>query len=90
MLFTPDLLYLGSKTVELPSFSPLPGCTAPPHPVQGLRRAVTAVVEGRVITCGGELDILSTIIHDTGVITINNFNVCLQNIPSPSDSDTDK
>ena len=71
MLISDNLLYLGTKTVQLPSFTPLNTCSPPPHPelygwnfdeyfpvylpdVQELRFAVTGLVRGRVITCGGK------------------------------------
>jgi len=53
---SPSLLYLGSKTLQLPSFSPLPGCTAPPHPDANcnVEYAVTGLVGGKVLACGGD------------------------------------
>jgi hypothetical protein len=52
---SPSLLYLGSKTLQLPSLSPIPGCTAPPHPDANcnVEYAVTGLVGGKVFACGG-------------------------------------
>jgi len=52
---SPILLYLGSKTLQLPSLSPIPGCTAPPHPDANcnVEYAVTGLVGGKVFACGG-------------------------------------
>ena len=52
-----DLLYLGdSNIVELPSFSPVTSCSVKPHPVSGLRYAVTGIVDGEIMVCGGQCD----------------------------------
>jgi len=49
-----DILYLGSEFLGLPSFKPLPNCSAPSHPAhEHLRHAVTGVLEGKIFTCGG-------------------------------------
>jgi len=49
-----DILYLGSEFFGLPSFKPLPNCSAPSHPLHdSLKHAVTGVVDGKILTCGG-------------------------------------
>merc|ERR1719474_753293 len=49
-----DILYLGSEFLGLPSFKPLPNCSAASHPAhERLRHAVTGVMEGKIFTCGG-------------------------------------
>jgi len=49
-----DLIYLGRAPLfELPTFSPLYDCSIPPHPVEELHDAVTGLVEGKIMTCGG-------------------------------------
>ena len=50
-----DLLYLGnSLTVELPSFSPYTSCSVKEYPLAGLSYAVSAIVGGEVMVCGGQ------------------------------------
>ena len=39
---------------ELPSFTVKSDCDVPPHPLEGLKYAVTGIVDGKVMTCGGE------------------------------------
>ena len=52
-----ELLYFGNTIVELPSFEPFSECKLPPHPTKELTKATTSVLDGKVITCGGELSI---------------------------------
>ena len=55
ILFAIDLILLGGETIaELPSFTVKSDCDVPPHPLEGLEYAVTGIVEGKVMTCGGE------------------------------------
>ena len=55
ILFVVDLIFLGGETIaELPSFTVKSDCDVPPHPVEGLEDAVTGIVDGKVMTCGGE------------------------------------
>jgi len=49
-----DLLYFGDTIVELPSFEPFTKCKVAPHPVKDLGVAVTGLLDGKVITCGGK------------------------------------
>jgi len=50
-----DLIYLGGGVMrELPTFSPLSNCTVPPYPIEVLKDAVTIVIEGEIMTCGGK------------------------------------
>jgi len=51
-----ELLYLGNTIVKLPSFEQLSKCKLPPHPNKELTKATTGVVDGKVITCGGEVE----------------------------------
>ena len=53
--FFVDLLYFGDTIVELPSFEPFTKCKVAPHPVKDLGVAVTGLLDGKVITCGGEI-----------------------------------
>ena len=50
-----DLLYLGTKTVQLPFFTPITYCTTSPNPVKELGGVVTGLVQGKVFTFGGIL-----------------------------------
>ena len=55
--YSSELLYLGSTIVKLPSFEQLFKCKLPPHPNKELTKATTGVLDGKVITCGGELSV---------------------------------
>jgi len=48
-----DLLYFGNKIVELPSFERFTKCKVAPHPIEELHIAVTGLLNGKVVTCGG-------------------------------------
>jgi len=48
-----DLLYFGNKIVELPSFERFTKCKVAPHPIEELGIAVTGLLNGKVVTCGG-------------------------------------
>jgi len=54
---TTDLLLLDStktpKVLQLPSFTPLPGCSVPRYPLTVVN-SVSGVQDGHVILCGGE------------------------------------
>ena len=51
----PDHLFLGnSKVVKLPDFSPVSECEVPAYPVAGVKYAVTGIVNGSVMKCGGQ------------------------------------
>ena len=52
--YSSELLYLGNTIVKLPSFEPFSKCKLPPHPNKELTKATTVVLDGKVITCGGE------------------------------------
>ena len=47
------LLYLGTKTVQMPNFTVKSNCPTQPYPVAGVAYAVTGIVNGAVMTCGG-------------------------------------
>jgi len=51
-----ELVYLGNTIVKLPSFEQLSKCKLPPHPNKELTKATTGVLDGKVITCGGEVE----------------------------------
>merc|ERR1712086_730752 len=49
-----DLLYLDSTMiVELPSFTPFTSCPVDSYPIPGVQVAVTAVLNNRLLVCGG-------------------------------------
>jgi len=49
-----DLLYLGEiGAYKLPSFTPASNCSIPNHRIKRLRFAVTELVNGKIMTCGG-------------------------------------
>eukprot|EP00092_Neocalanus_flemingeri_P004950 GFUD01005323.1.p1 GENE.GFUD01005323.1~~GFUD01005323.1.p1 ORF type:complete len:601 (+),score=163.41 GFUD01005323.1:149-1951(+) len=59
---SPDLLFLADRTVQLPNFLTGTSCSLPPYPLTGtkenrtgldFRYAVTGIVSGEVMTCGG-------------------------------------
>ena len=54
---TGNILYLSdTKMVMLPSFQAVQGCSVPPYPVTSLRYyAVSGIVNGKLIICGGKL-----------------------------------
>ena len=64
-----DLLYLGnSLTVELPSFSPYTSCSVQEYPLAGLSYAVSAIVGGEVMVCGGQYGyIIDTFVYFTSL-----------------------
>ena len=47
------LLYLGTMTVQMPNFTVKSNCPTQPYPVARVTNAVTGVVNGAVMTCGG-------------------------------------
>jgi len=49
----PNVMYVGSKAVELPSFTLLSNCSIFNHPEAELTRAVTGMVDGKIMSCGG-------------------------------------
>ena len=51
-----DVMYVGgSKAVELPSFTLLSNCSIFNHPEGELYRAVTGMVDGKIMSCGGKI-----------------------------------
>ena len=47
------LLYLGTMTVQMPYFTVKSNCPTQPYPVARVTWAVTGIVNGAVMTCGG-------------------------------------
>ena len=49
-----DVMFLGENAiVKLPSFRPISNCSFPQHPIQELKYAITGLVDGKIMTCGG-------------------------------------
>jgi len=46
-------MYIGKMALELPSFTPLSNCSIPKYPEERLEHAVTGVVDGKIMSCGG-------------------------------------
>ena len=52
-------MYLGdTNMVEVPSFHPVYDCPVPPYPLAGVNGAVSGIVTGKIIICGGKVVII--------------------------------
>jgi len=54
----PNVMYIGSINIgqmalELPSFTPLSNCSIPKYPEDKVHEAVTGVIDGKIMSCGG-------------------------------------
>jgi len=49
----PNVMYIGKMALELPSFTPLSNCSIPKYPEDRLEHAVTGVIDGKIMSCGG-------------------------------------
>ena len=47
-------MYIGKMALELPSCTPL-NCSIPKYPEERLEQAVTGVVDGKIMSCGGKV-----------------------------------
>ena len=48
-------MYIGQQALELPTFAPLSGCSIPEYPEDKIHQAVTGVVDGKIMSCGGNI-----------------------------------
>ena len=51
-------MYIGQQALELPTFAPLSGCSIPEYPEDKIHQAVTVVVDGKIMSCGGNIELL--------------------------------
>ena len=52
---TLDVLYVGNMALELPSFTTLTNCSIPEYPEDKVAEAVTGVIDGKIMSCGGKI-----------------------------------
>ena len=64
-------MYLGHYgAFKLPSFTPASNCSIPKHPVKRLRYAVTGIVNGKIMSCGGIILIVLKQIQESDIYSL--------------------
>ena len=77
LFYVSDLLYLNSSLIlELPSFSPS-NCNVPAHPEGVVQAAISGLVNGNIMICGGEANLISYQQFNQRINRKNHFILCL-------------